>query len=402
MVSRQRALTESVLYVGARLPELSETFVYREILGLRSMGRSVLLASVRKPKSYACDATLERLACESMVVYSKDTLRGLPLALLLKPGLLACAFWDALTADHANILSRAKHVIQAVMGLSAAQRLHQYNITHVHAHMAHVPATVGLYMSRALGARFSFTGHAADLFVDRAALAFKLRNAAFVSCISHWHRTFYRAVTPIPAERLPIIRCSVTLPDLTTRDSCELVVVSRLVPKKGIDLLLRAFAEARLDGWRLRIIGGGPEQERLEKIAEAHAIAEQTSFEGARPHQECLEAIRTAGIFALPCRTAFNGDRDGIPVVLMEAMAAARPVIAGDLPSIRELVSEGAGLLVAPDNVSALAQAIRRLAEDPGLRIKIGERARARVVEEFTDEVNLRRLNAALDAAVAA
>ena len=391
-----------MLYVGARLPELSETFVYREILGLRSRGRQVAIASVHKPDSHAADITLGPLAAEAVVVYSAESFRSLPGALLRHPLLLVRSVVDALTADHPTPVSRAKHLVQAAMGIAAARRLRDRNITHVHAHMAHVPATVALYIARALGARFSFTGHAADLFVDRAALAFKLRRAAFVSCISHWHRGFYRSIVPLEQDRLPVIRCSVAMPDIIEGDIRELVTVARLVPKKGVDLLLRAFAAAKPDGWRLRVVGGGPEQARLEALAATLGITGQTIFMGARPHEQCLEAIRSAGIFALPCRTATNGDRDGIPVVLMEAMAAARPVIAGDLPSIRELVTDGAGLLVAPDDVTALADAIEKLAADASLRAAIGAKARERVAEEFTDEVNLARLEAAFDTAARA
>ncbi|MBU3077188.1 glycosyltransferase [Sphingomonas quercus] len=391
----------AILYVGARLPELSETFVYRELLGLRGRGRRVLAASVHAPRRFADDPVLAPLAAEALVVYAPATLAALPLALLRHPGLAIGALGDAARADHPGLSSRLKHVAQALMGLAAGWRLRGEGIGHVHAHMAHVPATVALYIARALGARFSFTGHAADLFVQRAALAFKLRRAGFVASISHWHHDFYGEVAGIAPDRRPVVRCSVAIPEaVADTDAREIVLVARLVAKKGVDLLLRAFATAGAEGWTLRILGDGPERAALAALAVELGITERVIFEGARPHAACLAAIAGAGLFVLPCRTAKSGDKDGIPVVLMEAMAAGRAVIAGDLPTIRELVSdEREGLLVPPDDVAALAAAIGALAGDPARRAAIGAAARAHVAAEFSDAVNLDRLTAAIDAA---
>lgn len=392
----------AILYVAARLPALSETFVYRELLGLRTHGRRVLAASVRAADVFPDDARLAALRDETLIVYSPQTRQALPRALAWRPALAITALFDAARADHPSLASRGKHVIQAMMGIATAWRLRGEGIGHVHAHMAHVPATIALYIARALGARYSFTGHAADLFVDRAGLAFKLRAADFVAAISHWHRRFYREIAAIDPARAPVIRCSVAIPEGVAPAGTEIVVVARLVAKKGIDLLLRGFAMAAPGGWRLRILGDGPEAPALRSLAAELGIADRVDFDGAQPHAACLAAIATAGMFVLPCRTAANGDRDGIPVVLMEAMAAGRAVIAGDLPAIRELVpGPDAGILVAPDDPAAIAGAITALAADPARRAAMGQAARAHVAAEFSDAVNLDRLSAALDAAAA-
>ena len=382
----------SLLYLAARMPELTETFVYRELFGLRKRGVDVIAGSVRPPAHFV-DEALGPLSDQTFIVYAPATLAALPLALALHPALALGALLDAVRADHSSVTSRLKHVLQAMMGIAAGWRLRGRRIKHVHVHMAHVPATVGLYLARTVGARFSFTGHAADLFVDRAALRFKLDRAAFVACISHWHRGFYSNVAALPADRLPIIRCSVALPDAIRPESTEIVTVARLVPKKGIDLLIGAFAAADVGDWTLRILGDGPERDALEALAAQLGVANRITFEGARPHAACLAAIAEAGLFVLQCRTAANGDMDGIPVVLMEAMAAGRAVVAGDLPAIRELIDhDHSGLLVTPNDPAALAQAFQRLIADPALRRKFAERARSRIEMEFSDSVNLDRL----------
>ena len=389
----------AILYVASRLPELTETFVYREMLGLRSANRTVLGAGVRAARpGFFDDPVMVHFAREVYVAYSIQTLLTLPMALANHSGVFAGALNDTFRADHGNFKERAKHLLQALAGIGLGWRCRNQGVRHVHAHMAHVPATVALYAARTLGAGFSFTGHAADLFVQRSGLRFKLEQADFVACISLWHRGFYNEVLSLPLEKTPIVRCSVALPNEHNEVRKEIVVVARLIRKKGIDLLIHAFAEANLPQWRLRIIGEGPERRSLERLALETGSGERISFEGARPHPYCLDAISHAGMFALPCRTALDGDRDGIPVVLMEAMAAARPVISGDLPSIRDLVSDGTtGILVRPDRVDDLISAIERIAGDEGLAMALGAKAREHVASEFSDEVNLARLENAFD-----
>jgi glycosyltransferase involved in cell wall biosynthesis len=386
------------LYIASRLPELSETFVYRELFGLRARGRHVLGASVRKPRCAADDDALAILARDVLVAYSARTAAALPLAFVSNPAAFGQALIDAACADHPSLKSRLKHIFQAIMGLGLGWRARKEGVAHVHAHMAHVPAMVGLYAARALGARFSFTGHAADLFVQRSALRFKLHEATFVSSISKWHQDFYDEVGgPLRLSR-PLIRCSVAMPIEVCARANEIVTVARLVRKKGIDLLISAFATAALPGWRLRIIGDGPERASLECQVGELGLSDTVSFEGARPHRWCLGAIAASGMFVLPCRTAENGDQDGIPVVLMEAMAAARPVIAGDLPTLRELVRHGeTGLTVDPSRNDQLVAAMRRIATDTEYAQKLGANARAFVEREFSDEVNLDRLCDAFD-----
>lgn len=390
-----------VLYVGSRLPALSETFVYREMVGLRTLGHATLAASLYPPRQFADDPALTALAAETFVIYSRANMRNLPRTMLRHPRQLLTAIGEAVHADHPSLRSRLKHIVQAGMGIQAASQLRDRKIEHVHAHMANAPTMVALYLARSLNVPFSFTGHAADLFVQRAALRFKLQQASFVACISHWHQDFYRGIVPLDDQRLPLVRCSVAIPAQVQPERKELVAVARLIPKKGIDLLLRAFAGATaLSDWTLQVLGDGDDRARLTALAVELQVADRVHFAGARPHADCLAAIATAGIVALPCRTATNGDKDGIPVVLMEAMAASRAVVAGDLPAIRELIEDGeTGMLVPPDREAALAAAFTKLVGDAALRSRMGAAARAEVGREFSDQVNWKRLAIALDRA---
>jgi glycosyltransferase involved in cell wall biosynthesis len=388
----------AIVYVASLLPMLSMTIVYREMLGLRARGRAMIPVSLYAPGAFPQDAMLDALSREALIVYSRATLAVLPIALIAHPGLFARGVADALTADHPSLASRWKHLIHVAMGIATGWRLRRRDVGNVHAHMANPPSMVALYIARTLGAAYSFTGHAADLFIERTALGFKLRQADFVACISHWHRGFYREIAPIDPDRLPIVRCSVALSEARPSPGPEIVLVARLVAKKGIDLLIDAFARADLPGWTLRILGDGPEYDALRAQAAGLGIADRVVLEGAQPHAACLAAIAASEMLVLPCRTAANGDMDGIPVALMEAMAAGRAVIAGDLPAIRELIDdEESGLLVPPNDVDALAAAIRRVANDPALRETLGRQGRLRIETEFSDPVNFDRIETALD-----
>ena len=395
MTLAPRPLRPTIAYVGSPLPARSQTFVYREMLGLRGRGWTVVPVSVSTP--VRGDPVLDALADEAVQVYCAATALALPLTLLRTPAQIFRALRDAVTADLDGVTARLKFLFQAGMGLATATRLRKRGIVHVHAHLANVPATVALYLARGLGAGFSFTGHAADLFIFRGALAHKLREADFAVSISKWHQGFYRGIVPANDNDRPVIRCSVHVPETVPPEGREIVSVGRLVAKKGFDLLIRAFAKLDRPGLRLRIAGDGPESAALHALAKEEGIADRVDFLGSRPHSECLTLIAGGAIFALPCRTSTSGDRDGIPVVLMEAMAAGKPVVAGRLESIAELVEDGVGgLLVPPDDVDALAAALARLVDDPEGGRRMGLAGRARVQEEFSDSINWDRLEAAL------
>lgn len=385
----------AILYVAPKFPARSETFVYREWLGLADRGHKMHAVTLR-PAERLGDATLEALT--ATVAYESATLPHALLGLLTRPALAFRALGEAMDPRTESLKDRAKYLVQALAGIAVGRRLRGKGIGHVHAHFSHAPATVALYIARYLRVPFSFTGHAADLFRDRSALALKLDAADSILCISHWHRDFYRE-QGADAAKLHIVRCAVDIPEnATPNEAGPILCVARLVPKKGVDLLLQSLARLP-DAPQLTIIGDGPQRAALEAQAAALGIAERVTFLGARGHDAVLAAMDTCRIFVLPSRIATDGDRDGIPVVLMEAMARARPVIAGDLEAIRELVPPGTGLLVPPDDVDALTAALETLLSDPDATRAIALAGRAHVTREFATDINLARFEEAIHAA---
>jgi glycosyltransferase involved in cell wall biosynthesis len=277
--------------------------------------------------------------------------------------------------------------------------------------MAHVPTTIAMYAARQLGVPFSFTGHANDLFPNRTLLAEKLRRAVRVHCISDWHRRFYRSMVERPDGAYPVIRCGVdTQAYQATRPEPkgELVVlaVGRLVEKKGFDVLIGALGDiARAGGPRIRacIAGAGEQESRLRSMIAGLPPDAEVELLGDTPNDVVMDLMAEADVFVIPCRVARSGDRDGIPVVLMEAMARGRCVVSGDLETIRELVRHGeTGVMIPPGDQAALARTLTDLAEDRDLVERLGLAGRKWVAEEFDLRVNAGRIVTALNSGTAA
>ncbi|MEZ6188242.1 MAG: glycosyltransferase [Planctomycetota bacterium] len=378
--------------MGAVLPARSETFVYREVFGLRETGDEVSVASLREPERGLGEARLEALADEAEVVYRPGSLRRGLVRGLTAPQVLLRGALDALTAPDVPLKKRPHVLAQCLGGLALAGDVGARGITHVHAHMAHAPAGVAMYAAQALGVPFSFTGHAADLFRDRSLLTTKLDRASFVACISEWHRGFYRQLVPLTEERLPVVRCGVDVGDEDVDEGAGLLAVGRLVRKKGFDVLLRALARLP-EAPPLRLVGDGPEREALEALVHELGLEGRVELLGAQPNTEVQRLMRECAVFVLPCRVSSDGDRDGIPVVLMEAMAKARCVISGDIETIRELVEHDVtGLMVEPGDVDSLTEALGRVLEDPELRRRLARAGQEHVRREFSTNTNLARL----------
>lgn len=397
-----------ILYIAAILPARSETFVYREIFALRGCGAAVRAASVHRPETELGSPELDELAASAIPVYGAGALKlaldagleslGHPVSSLL---VMALAWRDALFAADLGLMNRPKVLVQAFASLALARRVRPLGVGHIHAHMAHVPATIAMYTARALGIGFSFTGHANDLFPNRSLLGEKIGRSSFVSCISRWHREFYRSIDPKDERRLPVIRCGVdTAAEVYTPavhgESLRILGVGRLVAKKGFDVLIEAVrmvAERGRVRIELTIAGTGPEEADLRALAGRLEPLASVFMPGSLDNGRVMELMAACELFALPLRVTAEGDRDGIPVVLMEAMARGRCVVSGDLPTIRELVEDGSsGFLIPVGDVRALADVIERLAVDRSLLDAMGLRARERIVEEFDVNANARAL----------
>ena len=392
-----------IAYVAGSFPLRSETFVWREVRELRRRGWTVHTIGLRPPED-GVPKELRDLFDSTQYVYGEifrgdDKPAG---GWWRRSATTRLALRDALLpGEKTSARDRAKLVVQAAAGAALGRHLAGLGVRHVHAHFAHAPATVSMYAARAMRASFSFTGHANDLFQRRALLRRKLERAAFVACISEWHRELYRSIHA--GGRYEVIRCGVPVEDYgpppmpALGGLIRVLTVARLVEKKGIDTLIRSVAD--VPQARLTVAGDGPQRDALERLA-AEVGGGRVAFLGPVDPSAVADLLREHDAFALPCRPSSDGDRDGIPVALMEAMAGSLPVLAGDLPAVRELVADGeTGRLVPCGDVTAMPAAVaailREWSRDAVARRVLGEAGRGRVVEEFGLGVNVGRLEAA-------
>jgi colanic acid/amylovoran biosynthesis glycosyltransferase len=410
--------TIPIAYLSSQLPCATETFVYREVLALQSRGWTVHAASLHQPATMT-EPTLAELARSTTVVYEsgfQTTLTSALLELIKHPlrsiGTLAKSIGDAISPGEPTPNSiRAKLPLQALVGIGLAGKLRQKSVRHLHCHFAHAPASVGMYAAMQLGIPFSFTGHANDLFQRRALLSRKLERAAFIACISRWHEQFYRLAAPHATPSYQVIRCGVDVDGWKPREGDGLIegrpfrvlVVCRLIGKKGVDTLVRALATTSID-WELTVAGDGPDAAMLKSIAAELHCESRIKWLGMVANDAVRMLLSEADAFVLPCRNDAAGDRDGIPVALMEAMACGIPVISGDLPAIRELIEPDVnGLLIPADDeptrVAQLAACIAKLASDHAERHRLAVAGRERVLAEFALIPNIERIEAAIRAA---
>jgi glycosyltransferase involved in cell wall biosynthesis len=396
-----------LVYIASQFPARSETFVYREVRELRRRGWNLKTVSLNDPKEPGLPEFSD-LEHGNVIVYGAGggaTLGAAIAEFLTHPirsmRTLITAIGDAISpGEKVRFSDRLKLPAQALAAIGAARRLAGDGTRQIHAHFAHAPATIAMYAALQLGVEFSFTGHANDLFQRRALLTRKLQRARFVSCISEWHRNFYISAGADPAK-CHVIRCGVPVAEWIPREpgharkQIQLLTVCRLVEKKGVDTLLRAMQAISQENrdWKLTIAGAGEESDKLKSLASDLDIATRCDFLGAVSNDRVRDLVMHTDYFLLPCHPDARGDRDGIPVVLMEAMACGVPVISGDLPAIRELIEHGeSGMLVDGKNPTDVAHALTELVRNCELRKKVAAGGRRRVETEFSLEENLTRL----------
>jgi glycosyltransferase involved in cell wall biosynthesis len=389
-------------------PRLSETFIAQEILALERLGLDVRIASLRRPT----DGRVHDLhrAIAAPVLYLPEYLRDAPLRVLAaalrqlrnpRLGATLRAWLRDLRRDRtANRVRRLGQALVLAHELPAEVR-------RVHAHYLHTPASVARYAALLRGLPFSVSAHAKDVWtIPDWEKREKLLAADWAVTCSLLNAEHLRALAPgadlelvyhgLDLARFPPPR-RVSGPDGgDPARPVRIVTVARAVEKKGLDVLLAALALLPRDlHWRLEHLGGGPLASTLQERARALGLEGRVAWRGSATQDEILAALRRADLFCLPSRVARDGDRDGLPNVIMEAMSQELPVVATRAAAIPEVVREGVtGLLVPPEDPGALAAALASLARDPTSRAAMGRAGRRRIADRFGAERGIARLAA--------
>lgn len=389
-------------YLTSEYPAVSHTFILREVAALRRLGFEVETCSIRQtdPALHHLGPQERQAAASTFYVLQSArnplALISAQLAALARPRrwvrAVALAFRSRPPGVGA-LLYQAFYLAEATI---LARHLRRRGIAHLHCHFGHSACSVAMLASAMSGIPYSFTLHGPTIFfaprhwrIDE-----KIARARFVACISRFCRSQAMIfAAPEHWERLKVIHCGVE-PDLY--DSREpgssgkrILFVGRLAAVKGVSVLLEAFARvaARHGEARLTLVGDGPDRRRLEAEAARLGIAAQVVFAGYRSQQEVAESLSAADVFVLPSFA------EGVPVVLMEAMAARLPVVATRVGGVSELVEDGvSGVTVPPGDADSLAAALERMLDDPSGARAMGEAGRRRVVAEFASDKEAGRL----------
>lgn len=398
--------TLRLLYVIGTYPLLTTTFIDREIEMLSEWKVDITVMAMRRPDpSTPFTASQEALAAGTLYLLPprpRTVLASHVYFALRRP----IRFWTTLlwlvSRPHPTPKARLKTLLHFGEGVLATYLVRHRDFEEFHAHFADRAATVALVGGRLLDKPFSLSIHTgADIYVDPVLLAEKIRWARAVTTCTSFNRNHLGGlVDESNTADIYHVRHGLDLRSYTpgpVQDPkpgpATILSVGQLKPRKGFAELIRACALLQQRGYefRCRIIGDGPQRPMLNDLIANLGLSDVVELAGARSQDDVLAEYRSATLFALPCMQTRDGDVDGIPNVLAEAMAVGLPVVSTELPAVAELVtSEVDGLLTPPGDLDAIADAMARLLDDASLRSRLGAAARDAVAETFDLETNIR------------
>lgn len=395
-----------VAWLTGEYPRATDTFIQREVAALREHGFEVHTCSIRRTGAEHIVGPEQRAEQASTfhVLPATANLANLlraQVAGLRRPGRYLRALRLAWQTAPKGVKGRLYNLVYFAEATVLAEQLREQGITHLHNHIAKSSCSVAMLASELSGVPFSFTLHGPDIFFapEHWRLDEKIARAQFVACISNFARS--QAMLYSAGEhwsKLHIIHCGIQ-PERYRATSepgtGRLVFVGRLAAVKGVAVLLQALAKARQSAGELSLtlIGDGPERASIEAEVRRLGLGEVVTFTGYLGQDAVAEHLQSASALVLPSFA------EGVPVVLMEAMAAGLPVVATRVGGVAELVADGvSGVIVAPGDEDALAQAIITVATNPDLACEMGSKGREIVVRDFEITAEAQRLGELIEA----
>ncbi|MEM7116341.1 MAG: glycosyltransferase family 4 protein [Chloroflexota bacterium] len=395
-------------YLLKGYPRLSETFITNEILLLERLGFQIHIFALRNPNEPKIHDSVHQI--KAPVTYISDYpwqfFEAFLKANLQLFGRKPKRYWRAFRWAVAESIRQRdsatfKRFVQAAYLVQNHLRLVQ--LDHLHAHFANDPTTVAFFVSWLTGVSYSFTGHAKDIYTqDVEQLQTKLAKAEFVATCTGFNLKHLRSLltTDTPVHRIyhgtnlkQFDQSGANKPPSTTMP--VILSVGRLVPKKGFPVLFQALKQLVDRGLQFVcfIVGTGPQEAALHKMVEELGLQQHVDLRGKMTQEELTQYYHRANVVALACQVQENGDRDGIPNILVEAMAAGTPVISTNISGIPELIKhEQTGLLVEPGDPIGLANGLQRLIEDRKLASSLTANAAEHVQRYFDMQTNAKQL----------
>lgn len=391
-------------YLVKTFPKISETFILQEILELERQGIALTIFSLYPPSDSEVHSSVSPI--QSPVYYLNGSV-GEPHG----PALHAHQWLikhnpNRYIATLQNFQRRTEGMLPSEFYFARELAVHllQLKIAHLHAHFANEPTSVAELTHHLTGIPFSFTAHAKDIYLtDGPVLQRKIESADFVVTCTDYNRRYLENISG-NGSPIHLVYHGLDLTKFQNRISTEIsspqnplriLSIGRFREKKGFVTLLQACRVLRDAGvvFDCQIVGYGPLQPTLEKIIAEEQLSDLVWLVGKQSQEQVIERYQQATMFVLPCQIGEDGDRDGIPNVLLEAMAMGLPVITTNVSGIPELVQDKTnGLLVQPQAPEELATAMARILQDPTLRQQLGENGRDTVAEKFSSTHHITKL----------
>jgi glycosyltransferase involved in cell wall biosynthesis len=376
-----------VAFLVKRFPRLSETFVLNEFLELRRQGLPLRLIAIMDPAEPHVQPEAEALRGEVTYLRGPRVWPQLPrlirVAARYRSGTLRALRWVAPRARVAawRRLAEALILVDELEG----------EPVHLHVHWAHVPAAVALLAERIAGIPWSLSTHAKDLYTLPAAdVAERAKRARFITTCTSANVEHLTEVIGAEPEKVFLCRHGVRLDRFAAvkraPEPGRLLSIGRLVPKKGFDVLIEACAvlAQRNVEFSLDIVGDGTQRASLLELVELRGLSDRVKILPGRPQPELLELYARAACFVLAPAVQSDGDRDGVPNVILEAMACGVPTVATAISGIPEVIQDGrTGVLVPSGDCTVLADALQLLLAEPGRAQQLGDAGRRLVESQF-------------------
>jgi len=424
-------------FVLKGFPRLSETFITNEIYLLEQLGFRIHIFAMRNPGESNLHENVKKI--KAGVTYIPDYfwphfaafMRASLGQFVKKPGRFTGAFWHALqTGIRTRSMQPLKRFVQGVylvhyhLALENAASFAPANarngsandalsgqvaIAHFHAHFSHDPTTMTLYASWLTGIPYSISAHAKDIYAqEKRQLIDKIARARFVVTCTGFNQKYMQNLN---GSSTPVFKCyhgiDVTrfaVPDRSGREDVPRILsIGRFVPKKGFPVLLDALHRLKNEGlsFQCHLIGGGPLENQLRQFVQQYGLQGDVVLLPALAQNKLLAYYEKATVFALACEVQADGDRDGIPNVMVEAMAMGVPVVSTAISGIPELIVDREnGLLVPQRNAAALAKALKEVLTQPDFARALAKAGRDSVEQEFDAFKNIRRVGSLLSQAL--
>lgn len=384
-------------YIAPGFPGLTTTFIYREVLALRCIGFNIITFAIWKPDVNRLSGEAKPLINSTFYVFPiswRKFFAAHLYFLFTHPYKYVSTFFFVLTRRGESLKNRCKSFCHFFEAIYLAVDVKREGIKHIHAHFSINSASVALIISRMLDIPFSFTAHNI-FFTEQLILKEKLREAKFIISISEYSRDFLLQLLPEDKklkDKFHIVHCGVSPDDFSpppsrVTDGRPLIFsLSQLTERKGYPVLIEAchILDERGCNFECIIAGDGPQRTLLEELVAKYQVQDKVQLIGVVFQEQLADYLNRADMFVLSCVVARDGDRDGVPVALMEAMAMEIPTVSTYVSGIPELIEHGqSGLLVKEKDAIALAEAIQLLLEDAELRIQLGKNGRQKIVQQF-------------------